>query len=232
MKPLAILCLSFAFTATATAQSETTGQQLIKKKCGVEHIFLPSGKYGRDFPSLFKQISVLDARPDTSRIGIVRTGRVAQHEVLLKARASEQLTGYINSAYSKSSAPNSLLIVLRDLWIATPDSFDIRPLHKEWDIRFRVEAYLEGKDGYLPLTRMDSTATGLRGEDASTVGEAQFRELFDVFMNQVAACNLNSERRSVSRHQIDSFNRMRFAYPMDTATRLVKGVYASVDEFR
>lgn len=232
MKPLTILCLSFAFTATATAQSVTTGQQLIKKKCGTEQVFLPPGKYGRDFPPLFKQIAVLDARPDTTRIGIVRTGRVAQHEVLLKTRASEHLTGYFNSVYSKPSAPNSLLIVLRDLWIATPDSFDIKLLHKEWTVRFRVEAYLEAKDGYLPLTRMDSTATGLRGEDASTVGETQFRELFDVFMDQVAACDLNRERRSVSRQQIDSFNRMRFAYPMDTATRLVKGVYASVDEFR
>lgn len=231
MKPFAILYFTLALAAPAAAQSDSTGQQLIRKKCGVEHVFLPVGKYGRDFPHLFQQISVLDARPDTSRIGIVRVGRVGQHEMHFKARPGEQLTRYLNAAYSRPGGSFALLIVLKDLWMATPDSFEVKA-HLEWNIRFRVEAYLVGKDGYRPLARMDSTAEGLRGEDASTVGQEQFRELFDVFMDQVAASDFSRERISVSFQQIDSFNRARYTYPMDTATRLVKGVYASIDEFR
>lgn len=231
MKPFVILYLLLVLTRPAAAQPDSVGNQLIEKKCGVERVLLLPGKYGRDFPELFRQISIIDARPDTSRIGIVRTGRRGQNEVLCFLPVSQQLTRYLNAAYSRPAGRYQLLIVLKDLWIAVPDSFDIHA-HLEWNVRFRVEAYVKANDGYRPLMRLDSTVTGLRGKVASDVATDQVGALFDFFMAQVASADLDRDRRVVSYQQIDSFNRVQFAYPMDHATRLVKGVYATYDEFR
>ncbi|HEV3414657.1 MAG TPA: hypothetical protein VG101_19390 [Puia sp.] len=231
MKPFAILYLLLALTTPAAGQPDSVGERLIQKKCGVERVALPLGKYGHDFPDLFQQISMIDARPDTSRIGIVRTGRRGQNEVMFILPVSQQLTGYLNATYSRPAGRYQLLIVLKDLWIAVPDSFDIRA-RLEWNVRFRVEVYVKANDRYAPLMRFDSTVTGLRGEVASSIATDQVRELFDFFMRQVAATDLDKDRRLVSYQQIDSFNRAQFAYPMDNATRLVKGVYVTFDEFR
>jgi hypothetical protein len=90
---------------------------LVQKKCGVERVALLLDKYGRDFPELFQQISMIDGRPDTSRIGIVRTGRRGQNEVLFFLPVSQQLTGYLNATYSRPAGRYQLLVVLKDLWM-------------------------------------------------------------------------------------------------------------------
>src|SRR5579872_3066243 len=230
MKRFSRLPILIAVAISAAGQPHAADQRLIKKKCGVRHVSLPLDKYGKDFPSLFGQIRVIDARPDTSRIGIVHVG-AGQRELLLDQAPSVQLREYLNAAYSRPAGWISLLIVLKNLWISTPDSSQ-PALYRECDIRFRVEAYVVGKDGYQPLTRMDSTIiTGGRGLAPGTVGKDELRELFDVFMHRLAAADFVRQRPSVSYRQIDSFNRRRFAYPMDTATLFPKGVYANAADF-
>jgi hypothetical protein len=231
MKPFVLAYLLLALIMPAAAQPSGVGQKLIQKKCGVERIPLPLGKYGRDFPDLFQQISVMDARPDTCRIGIVRTSRTGQDEITFHSPVSQQLEGYLNAAYSRRAGRYQLLIVLKDLWISFPDSFEAKA-YFELNIRFRVEAYVKVNDGYGPLMRFDSSITRLRGLAVSPMATEEIRDLFDLFMGQVAAADLGRDRRLVTYQQIDSFNRARFGYPIDTATRLVKGVYATVDEFR
>src|ERR1700738_1254749 len=63
----------------------------------------------------------------------------------------------------------------------------------------------------------------------------QLPDLIFRFMEKVASVDLDKaimNKRTVSYNQIDSFCRVRFDYPMDTATQLVKGVYADISEFR
>ncbi|HXD78186.1 MAG TPA: hypothetical protein VN616_10290 [Puia sp.] len=230
MKPFILLTLAVILNSSVTAQSGGSGQQIIQKKCGVDHINLPLDKYGQGYPKLFRHIRVVDARPDTLRMGIVRIGGTRQHELQFREAPAAQPGDYLDAAYAKASGRLSLLIVLKDVWISTPDSFQSR-WNNEWNIRFRVEAYLSGRDGFQPLTRMDSTVEKLHGPDTRIVAQQQLRELFDVFMGQVAASDFARQRPSVSYTQIDSFNRTRFAYPMDTATVFPKGVYATVDDF-
>jgi len=224
MKPtvLAIfsLYLSIHGQAQARAQATAEGQQLIQKKCRSEHARLWLDKYGRNYPEIFDEIRVLDARPDTSRIGIVPTGTSGQSEILLEGPVTSQMTGYLNTIYARPKGGHSLLIVLKNLWIASAYNF-----------HFHVEAYLQAKSGFMPLTSIDTALDNLKGETAGVVAEKEIRALFAEFMDRIAEANLEKERRIVSAEQIDSFNRIRFAYPMDTATQLVKGAYRSVEEF-
>ena len=87
MKAILVALLSGCFVTPLPAQSIAGGQPLIQKKCGTQHVHLPLEKYGRNYPPLFHEIKVLDARADTARIGIVRNGNYAENEILLQSPA-------------------------------------------------------------------------------------------------------------------------------------------------
>ena len=94
MKFIVLILLFFSAAFTASAQMTGTGQNLIKKKCGTDHIPLNPGKYGLGYPDLFNSIQVVDFRKDTSRIGIVRVGYRAQDQVLFRLPVSVQVKEY------------------------------------------------------------------------------------------------------------------------------------------
>jgi hypothetical protein len=231
MKPFALVLLSYCAAFTASAQTISTGQHLIKKKCGSDHISLNPEKYGQGYPDLFDSIRVVDFRRDTSRIGIIRVGRKSQNEVLFHSPVSAQLQAYLGAAYSRPKGSHSLLIVLKDLWISTPDSFFIWD-HYELNLTFHAEAYLVTKDGYQPLSYIDTTLERLQVLNLKAAEENNIREVIADFMDNLAAQDLDRERINLSYRQIDSFSRIQFSYPMDTVTQFVKGVYASIEDFR
>lgn len=229
MRPALIVAIVI-FSIPSYSQPVLPGQLIIQKKCGTQHAHLLLDKSERHYPELFREIQVLDARPDTSRIGIVRRGTTRQDEILFEAPAASQLTGYLNAMYGRAKGDRSLLVVLKQLWIACPDNY-VAHWDYPYNFYFHIESYLRTSNGFVPLTAMDTTLSDLKGETAGIVAGKQTRELFADFMSRLAMMNLDVERRTVSGGEIDSFNRTRFTYPMDTAVHLVKGAYNSADEF-
>lgn len=215
-----IAILAICLPLQSLAQAPVDGQRVIHKKCGTEHARLWLGKYGKKYPELFHSIRVLDARPDTSRIGIVDIGTSAQDEILLEGPAAGQLSEYLNATYARHKGDRALLLVLKDLWIASTYHF-----------HFHVEAWLQSDEDFAPLISMDTTIDHLAGESGGIVAEKAIRAVFEVLMDRIAASDLARERRAVSADQIASFNLSRFAYRMDTTTQLKKGAYRSVEEF-
>ena len=229
------LNLLFVFAVLhSLAQTGDAGQQLIRKKCGVEHIPLPQDKNAELYPTLFDSIRVLDLRRDTSRIGLISTGRSAQDEVLFHWPAADQLARYFYAGYSSSQGGQSLLVVIKDLWIGDPTGY-VNLNNSFWTLYFRLEAYLKVKDGYIPLTYLDTTVQRMSGYSLPHAAAHQLPGLLDMFMQKVAARDQSgdwAEKRTISYEQIDSFSRTRFDYAMDTVTHLMKGVYVNVEEFR
>jgi hypothetical protein len=218
----------------AARQAGDAGQQLIKKKCGVAFVVLSPDKNPPPYPPLFNSIRVVDLRRDTSRAGLVSNGRNAQDEVRFPSPAADQLKRYLDAGYASPKGGQSLLVVIKDLWIADPKSIHYltRPA---WNVNFLLEAYLDEKDGYKPLAYMDTTLHELKGSSLQDAVAWGLPELMDIFMDKVAAYDQAGgweEKRTVSYEQIDSFNRARFDYAMDTVTRPIKGVYRNVEEFK
>jgi hypothetical protein len=229
------LNLLFVFAVLdSLAQTGDAGQQLIRKKCGAEHISLPLDKNAALYPTIFDSIRVLDFRRDTSRIGLISTGRNAQDEVLFHWPAADQLARYMYAGYSSSQGGQSLLVVIKDLWISDPQGY-VNLNNPFWTLYFRLEAYLKKKDGYIPLTYLDTTVQRMSGYSLPHAAAHQLPGLIDMFMQKVAALDQLggwAEKRTISYEQIDSFSRTRFDYPMDTVMHLMKGVYVNVEEFR
>ena len=235
MKPTVLVVLTLCLFISAPAQQTSEGQLIIQRKCRSEHAAPLQGRYGQQYPELIREIRVLDARPDTSRIGIVRAAW-GQSEIKLASPVANELSKYLNNAYSRSKGGHSLLIVVKDLWITSPDGYVpgggiFAGGHRKYYFRFHVEAYLAANDGCMPLISMDTTTEDREDESAPGIARKAIGELFDEFMDRIAAKDLDRERRLVSTEQIDSFNESRFAYPMDTAIRMTKGVYRTFEEF-
>jgi hypothetical protein len=233
---LLLFCAAHALAQTGDtgrAPIKDAGQQLIKKKCGIVRIPLPLDKRAPLYAPLFDSIRVLDFRRDTSRIGLISSGRKTQEEVLFHTPAADQLGRYLYAGYSSPKGGQSLLVVIKNLWISDPVGFVYN--YSQWRISFRFEAYLQQKDGYIPLTYLDTTVRRATGSGFSNMAAHELPELIDIFMAKVAEreeVGNWAEKRTVSYEQIDSFNRTRFDYAMDTVTRPVKGVYVNVEEFK
>lgn len=232
MKPYALTVIFLCMAFQAFSQGPDAGQQLIRQQCGTLHVHLPLGQNGQGYPVIFDSIRVVDWRRDTSRIGLIGSGREAQEEVLLNRPMAEQLTTWLNAGYSRPKGHHRLLVVVKDLWVSgRPPT---RRKDRLWKVACRFEAYLITGGGYIPLTYLDTVtrADDYRAEDMAA---ENLPDLMAVFMDKVATHLMTDDMATgnlVSYDQIDSFSRVRFNYPMDTATSLVKGVYADAREFR
>lgn len=220
--------------------ADGAGQALIKAKCSTRHISLPARKRANDYPFLFRGIRVLDYRRDTSRIGVVHSGTYAQTQLLMhNGSTSHAFAGLLDSVYTYPGSGDSLLVVIKNLWIsdslvgpAVPHGLFSDPY---WcKLGFRFEAYLQRGGGFVPLVYLDTLAEA-KGSEEGSFTERWLLELTDIFMEKVADMDnpgIVARKRTVTMTQIDSFCQRRYDYSMDTVTRPVKGVYASVDEFR
>jgi len=243
MKPYTLVILFIFFAPEARPQAVDSVQLLIHKKCRMVHIGLPEdARMAAGYPAIFNQIQVVDFRSDTSRAGIVRPDNGGQQEIVFRASTTSVLTSYLNFNYSRPNGKRSLLVVVKDLWLSTsPDSMTERYDKRDhfqrtlvWNIAFRLEGYLQREGGYIPLAFLD-TLVDWQGSNSASHMAGELPGLFSVFMDKLAAIDPDAvarRRRIVSLSQIDSFSRVRFNYAMDTATQFVKGVYASIEDFK
>jgi hypothetical protein len=232
---LTILFMGLIFHARSQ-QGKDAGQQFIQKKCSIVRASLSLDKQAIvNYPVLFDSIRVLDYRSDTSRIGIVGTEPRYQQDIRFHQPVTTQLSAYFNAGYTYPKGGYHLLVVVKNLWVSNKIEFR-HNLDGEsaWNISFRFEAYAQVQNGYVPVTYLDTTVIGF-SRSAAFVTTRVVPGLIAEFMDKVATHDLDVDviaKRTVSFEQVDSFCRVRFDYPMDTTTTLLKGVYANVNEFR
>gem|GEM_PF-963021 len=243
MKRYTLVIFYSFFALNVRPQAVDSVQLLIRKKCRTVHIGLPEdARMAAGYPVIFNQIQVVDLRSDTSRAGIVRPDNGGQQEVVFRASTAKVLSSYLNFNYSRPNGKRSLLVVVKDLWLSTSmdsmsERYDKRDHFERtlvWNIAFRLEGYLQQEAGYIPLAYLDTLVVSQGYHSASRLA-GELPGLFSVFMEKLAATDQDAvtrRRRMISFSQIDSFSRVRFNYPMDTATRFVKGVYANVEDFK
>lgn len=211
---------------------EKAAQRLIAAKCKPVQIILSISRVRLGFPALFREISVIDLRRDTSRLGIVSYGGHGQQQVSFRqpGGVAGNFAGLLDSLYTTPGGTHSLLVAIKDCWLSDPPDSMRRLLGVQGLVlAFRLEAYLKNGDGYTPLVYLDTVVAGR----AADVVERGIPMLTEAFMDKVVDADVDRpRRRTVSVSEIDSFAQTRYHYPMDTATRLVKGVYTSVEEFR
>jgi hypothetical protein len=229
MKFLTLSIIIICLMGQATAQTDSLHKAFLDDKCGKVHLHLmPKAKKSKT-PPYFSNFEVVDFRPDTSRIGLW-TANKTRRELLFNSTASNTLATYLNTCYTDPSATQSFLILIKKLWL-----YDTIKVYGKGvgRIHFRVEIFLKTKEGLAPYTYLDTLITS--HISVLDMGGFKLAALMAVLVNKISSTDeaaVGKRRRLYSFQQLDSMNNKRFSYPMDTATILNPGVYASIEEFR
>ena len=244
--PLSLAILLLA-SITVTAQTSTSLAGL-----GSVTINLKSPEEVPFNVGAFSRFQIIDERPDTALIGIhTRVATVGLiHTMRAKTlvfphAAATEIADYLNKYFTRPDAPYTALIVLRNLWLSDANNLredmikDPDKLHERTHIRLKAELYACKDSLYLPLIRFDTLQVYKR--DNKYTG-ASYYSLWDHdlagILNHMAdsAARLiameEGRRRQVTLPEIIRYNQSRFTTVIGSADSLIRGVYASFDEFR
>jgi hypothetical protein len=236
MKRISLLLVLVSGFLTSTAQRPTQGRQFLLDKCLPLYLAPLYREKENPTASAIKQLEVVDFRPDTSRIGFLTENRKWK-DIRFRAGLRQELQAYLNDQYAHREGTHSLLIIIKKCWlfdtaVAKPTVELMKKVGKG-RIVFRVEAFLKTEAGWAPCAYLDTVVTS--AAYAVNIVPRKFPALLAVLMNKIAGMDkatVVNRNRYFSREALDSLNKKRFAFPMDTTQALRKGVYASLEEFR
>jgi hypothetical protein len=218
-----------------------------------------NGPYNHDGALLstqspFSHFEVLDERADTTRIGV--HGNLPMHshffdrQLIFSKPAHQEIAAWLNRHFTYPGAPDSVLVILRYLWLSDTDPYSPNPdqyssfhPHNPADtrthIRLKAEIYARRNNLYLPLLRIDTLEpTKFVTYNARTATyngwEKDLTELLrDLAENAAtAASHHRNSGRWISGEDIRRFNRSRFDIPIFDSNTLIRGVYTGFQEFR
>ena len=234
MKRLPLLLVLLCLFLAAKAQRDVQGRQFLKDKC-LPYYLAPFAKEKHPLAA-FKNLEVVDFRPDTSRIGFLTENRKWK-DIRFHTGLRRELDTWLNDLYTHPGGAQSLLIIIKKCWLF--DTVLARPTLElikragKGRIIFRAEAFLKTQAGYAPCAYLDTVVTS--AASAVDIANRKLPVLLAILMNKVSAmekATVLNRNRFFSLETLDSLNKKRFAYPIDTALALRKGVYASLEEFR
>lgn len=194
----------------------------------------------------FRHFEILDERPDTSRFG-AHAGQTAlsnSRQMVFAKQASQEFGDYLDARFSNPTAPCTLLIVLRKLWISdaiyTPaDVADNSDLSNDRiNIRLKAEVYAEKAGVYTPLFRYDSTRISQSAAYTKTGRSRAGSDLAGMFDDLaeralITIARLGDGGRKLSLDDIFKFNRSRFDPPIfNPGSVLARGVYKDFRELQ
>lgn len=235
MKLLPLVAFFCCLYVPTLAQTEHQGQLFLKNKCGQIHLSLsPKRVTSKEkIAPYFAGFEVVDFRPDTSRLGFWSIEK-DRREFVFQSTASQTISSFLDN-YVDPAGSRTFLIVIKKLWLCDTNDTTANPRLPRLlgSIEFRGEAFLKTSEGYQPFTYLDTVITS-----RNSVRDMAIFRLPDVFFNFIHKIATMNEATVLKRNVyytfqvLDSLNKERFNYPMDTALVLKKGVYANVNEFR
>ncbi|MDR3714731.1 MAG: hypothetical protein P4L51_18095 [Puia sp.] len=253
---LASLCIALLSKAFArTAQSDPGQRTALSHK--IVEIELPNPQRTEAMPGPFNHFEVIDARPDTSYIGAhtenLWVPMTRMRQLVLKGSVTRTIPDYLNNHFSDPEAPYKVLVVIRKLWISDiaysyrqeEQKDEIYQKDDKINCRFRAEIYVSGgnqpagdnssgnKSLYTPVLRFDSLLV-LDKNGYDRIG-GFLSDLLQSMADTLATFDIDRKwetGRQLSLADIRRFSNSLYDFPIFRDTALVKGVYASFDEFR
>ena len=226
MKKLVFASFGILLMSYSIAQSESTLKKLSqpssfsRKAVDIE---LVRPEKGKNSPVLFSHFEVIDARPDTSFIGVhtetLMLPMTRLRQLILKGSVARAIPDYLNKYFSNSAPPYKVLIVIRKLWISDvtysyrerESIEDLNIKDDKFNIRLRAEIYVSGdKPYYVPVLRYDSLIVSAKN------GYDRIGNVLSGLLQNLA----------------DTLSVTDIDFPIFRDRVLVKGVYANFDEFR
>ena len=198
----------------------------------------------------FKEVEILDARFDTSKLGFIFHAKAIDldnndyRKIKLSNGIGRSLQDFYNDYYQLcfNDTTNKLLIVLKKLWIdnlpsrnSINDRTDIQRNSFE-DVHIKFEYYLHRANNYYPIKRVD-TIYQLTEENMSSFKKKGLSFFVYCLKSVMEKYDFNiyfqgiEKKKSYDFKKIDSFNNNRFILPILTSITAKPGVYLTFKEF-
>lgn len=205
-------------------------------------------------------ISVIDARPDSSAIGLFQLFKLAPRFIVTAGSFGTETEQYINKyVHCSASDPSSIIMVLRKFWIST----DVHKHENDmaWNMKedtseritvslfTNIEFYLYKDPGYYALYRFDSVFSAeikkpINIAGINTAGNKQ-KSYVGLMVQQALETSLLklgtmdwkknatvSSKRKFTLAEIEAHEYRTFDIPALKDSLLVPGVYLSFEEFK
>jgi hypothetical protein len=259
MKPTLLLITLCSFSICAGAQSSLTAapdiglSALPKQSIRLNDPHDPIRPSSPDAFRPFSHFEVIDERPDTTRIGVHGNLPMNSHkfdrQLTFPSPAAQELTRYLNRYFAHPDAPDTVLVVLRQLWLSDTDPYfpvvDPYQLAAQGQqtgkthIRLKAEVYARRNNRYFPLVRIDTlqATTNVTYSAVRCTYNGWEKELVALFEEMtenaaLAVAQKESTAKWINWDDIHRFNQTRFTIPIFNSPTLSRGVYASFEEFR
>jgi hypothetical protein len=227
---LLIFC-SYSFSQQV-ADTENALQKMLFEKLEKKE---KQGMLKQSLP--FKDIDVLDVRPDTSFIGFYERSSGRTFKLNFVNGLSDRIKNYLHNNHifntSDIEAPKLVLSIKR-FWV-TPevDTIVVGNRNKSVAaIMVKIEVYANFANEYKPMVRIEFDHL-LPNTSKNTIEEHSDSALKKVVDEIVSHSEkLTRGGKLLSLNQIEAFNRQQFQVPILTDLTLQKGVYNTFEEFR
>lgn len=187
-------------------------------------------------------IRVVDDRQDTSKVGYA-TRRKYYEKVLLAGGVQASVQRMLNStAGLDSSAPLSLLIVVRRLWLNEPTVSETsrhstnRPtkgfIHFYSECAAKLEVYAQQGDAFIPLFRIDSTFR--MDKSIHKDGAMMLNAPFGYCLEKLARIDFGKvylSKQRLSGQQVQQHNSKLLTFLILTGEKKQRGLYLSYADF-
>ncbi len=115
----------------------------------------------------FKNITIVDARYDTSLLGFIENNFLQKiYKISFHKTLSEEIKDYLKSAYfipQQKDTTSNILVVLRKLWltnaIAASKNSNVNETNWSAGVNFKAELFIERNGVYKTLYKIDSSIT-------------------------------------------------------------------------
>ena len=199
-------------------------------------------KGGKSFK--FSAFKIIDARPDTSKIGLYR-----QNINIIKTREicrlnyknglTADVTNFLRSYYKPEIdiTGDTVVIVIKKAWISQYDTTislgnNFIGSGRIFLTKLKMELYLKKEDYYYPITRVDTSYITTVKRSVNGFGY----EITDAIINyceNLFTLNIPSilRRKKYTLSQVHQFNSKAFDHPILQTKKYKKGVYVNFSEF-
>ena len=191
-------------------------------------------------------IHIVDARPDTSTIGLAQNYNQKPYFINTSNYFSMEVGQFVNGyIVCDKSSSLSVVMVIKKFWISgIQDKGNSQQFNglihdsvsqRVTTLQARIEFYLKNKTDYYALYRFDSTFTTARwpSQDAAELAEVALKaSLSKLFFISSRFPSVFAERRKFSWEEIDLHNKKGFDLPILKDSALVSGVYFSFEDFK
>jgi hypothetical protein len=179
----------------------------------------------RIFP--YKEIIVVDERPDTSKFGYWYSKKEPRGvKLCIKSGFQKSVSSFINSYLKDNLNPsgNSILACIKKCW-TNSDDYEYRT------ISLKIEFYIQAESCYYALYRFDQEFTGNKNEYSEPT-ESLEKAIIASISKLYQSKSITTDMKCLSFGQIDSFNNQYKMLPVLKEKFAKKGVYMNFTQFK